>query len=147
MPVCASLITYEFDGTCSDCTGTGVGLLTLQDYSLGTPLSAANFYSFTYTSDLFSMSIASGQLANIMGSLDTMPGTAFVVLKDTSDTPQYFLSNTDGTWCAGTNCTQDTGPESAWSAAVAAPEPSTLISVVATLLAIGLMWLPRARRI
>jgi hypothetical protein len=146
MPACASLITYEFDGVCSDCAGTGVGLLTLQDYSLGTPLSAANFYSFTYTSNLFSMSIASpAQLSNIMGSLpDTMPGTAFVVLKDTSATPLYFLSNSDGSWCAGTNCTQDTGTASGWASA--APEPSTQLSVAAALLAVALLLIPRARR-
>ena len=43
--------TYRFVGQCSDCTGTGVGMLTVQNYTLGTELTSCNFVSFTYTSN------------------------------------------------------------------------------------------------
>jgi hypothetical protein len=51
--------TYMFTGSCSDCTGTGVGYLTLQNYTPGTALSYSDFVSFTYTSNLSSFSITS----------------------------------------------------------------------------------------
>jgi hypothetical protein len=44
--------TYQFVGQCTDCSGTGVGLLTVRNYTLGNALEYCNFVSFSYTSNL-----------------------------------------------------------------------------------------------
>src|SRR5438067_2311009 len=44
---------YYFTGQCSDCTGSGVAVLTVDNYTPGDFLSVANFVSFSYTSNLF----------------------------------------------------------------------------------------------
>ena len=54
---------YDFTGECTDCTGTGIGtLILLADYTLGTPLSADDLYSFNYSSNLIPSDEISGIL-------------------------------------------------------------------------------------
>lgn len=53
---------YDFSGSCSDCQDTGNGVLTLQDYTPGTALSASNFVSFIYASNLLTFTITQSEL-------------------------------------------------------------------------------------
>jgi hypothetical protein len=55
--------TYEFTGACSDCTGVGIGYLTLQNYTPGTALSYTDFVSFTYQSSLSVFSISASGMS------------------------------------------------------------------------------------
>jgi hypothetical protein len=72
----ASDTTYVFTGTCTDCTGVGVGYLTLQNYTPGTALSYSNFVSFTYQSNLSSISIGSQGMQYAVPDSDGDGGTA-----------------------------------------------------------------------
>jgi len=65
---------YDFSGSCSDCQNTGSGVLTLQDYTPGTALSASNFVSFTYSSNLLTFNITQSELDfNTIGVAGTTP--------------------------------------------------------------------------
>ena len=61
--------TYQFVGQCTDCSGTGVGVLTVQNYTLGTALSSCNFVSFTYTSNLTSFTVTTSGSYYLSGML------------------------------------------------------------------------------
>jgi hypothetical protein len=71
-PAVAQDTVYEFSGSCSDCQNTGNGVLTLQDYTPGALLSAGNFVSFSYSSNLLTFDITQSEL-----DFDTIgiPGT------------------------------------------------------------------------
>jgi hypothetical protein len=62
---------FTFTGTCTiDCTGDAYGVLTLQNYTVGTSLTDANFVSFQYTSSLYpSITETQSDLASIGGNL------------------------------------------------------------------------------
>src|ERR1044072_7874497 len=75
-PAAATDTTVLFTGTCSDCTGTGKGTLVLQDYTIGDALSAANFVSFSYSSNLTSFTLDS--VNQLIGSLLNVPGANVV---------------------------------------------------------------------
>lgn len=126
------LVTYQFTGTCADCTGTGTGLLTLENYTPGTSMKMGNFVSFTYDSNLTSYSFTSSdQLSFFTGLIaDSLPAASFVYIVDNSARPNYFASSLDGTWCVGTYCSSDNGLGSSWAEATAAPEPATWFLVV-----------------
>ncbi len=65
---------YDFSGSCADCQNTGNGVLTLQDYTPGTALSASNFVSFTYSSNLLTFNITQSELDfNTIGIPGTTP--------------------------------------------------------------------------
>ena len=54
--------TFTFTGTCTDCTGFGIGTLVLQNYTLGNPIDTnTNYVSWFYQSDLLTESFSSGQ--------------------------------------------------------------------------------------
>jgi hypothetical protein len=61
-PVLAQDSTYDFSGNCADCQNTGNGVLTLQNYTPGTALSASNFVSFTYSSNLLTFNVTQTEL-------------------------------------------------------------------------------------
>ena len=121
-------VTYQFVGQCQDCVQgqvvPGTGLLTLQNYTLGTALSNANFVSFTYSSPKMSMSIAPGDLAGggLTGSLPAgLPAVAQVNI-GISGGPA--LSTQPGFWCAGlAACLADYGSVHVWSV-YSAPAPT-----------------------
>jgi len=105
--------TYQFTGHCSDCTGTGTGSLTVQNYTLGQPLGNGNFVSFSYSSNLTSFTISSATLVNLGGTLPaSLPGPAAVTIIG----PNNVALNTqlNGNWCSGTNCLLDSGSGGSW---------------------------------
>jgi hypothetical protein len=119
-----TLSVYTFTGVCEDCTGDGIGTLTLENYVLGQPLADGNFVSFSYHSNLISFSITAGDLGFIQGIISgPFPSTATVTI-DGDQVGSFLESNANGFWCAGASCEGDLGPTHSWNIA-AAPEPST----------------------
>jgi hypothetical protein len=117
---------YTFTGVCGprDCTGDGIGVLTLENYSLGLPIFPGNFVSFSYASNLIHFSIDSADLYSISGSLPmVLPAAANITIEETG-LSEVFLSGTSGTWCAGKLCLADRGIASSWRVG-GIPEPST----------------------
>jgi hypothetical protein len=141
-------ITYQFTGTCTDCTGFGTGLLTLANYTLGTSLTAANFVSFSYSSNLISFSIPnSTDLSVFNGSLPaSLSGTAPISIEDTNLPTDALIIFPDGGWCAGTHCAGDNGPSSTWNLAAVTPEPATWILLPSAVLGLGLIRRRRTQR-
>src|SRR6478609_3837471 len=95
---------FTFSGACSDCTGTGVGILTLQNYTLGDSLNVSNFVEWTYASDLFTVDVT--QVGYMGGVLDNLPGPQNVYFGTGQlDLPPFFFSsstNSDGNfWNTG----------------------------------------------
>lgn len=134
-------VTYQFTGTCGDCSGTGIGLLTLQNYNPGDGLSTSNFVSFTYTSNLLeSFSIPSTDFLALAGSLPAAPGPATVVILDVTSSTMFTSLGSGGSWCVGSisNCGSDEGQYSTWSPASGVPEPATMIPVALGLICLGL---------
>jgi hypothetical protein len=118
---CGSLVPLDVpaaagpqaDGTLGtqNCTGTGIGYLTVQNYVPGQPLSYANFVSFTYTSNInpipsgitpstpnfSSSSILTGTMPV---SLTTAAAPVAVTLGwDSSDYVLVTSSAPNGIWC------------------------------------------------
>jgi hypothetical protein len=58
---------YTFLGVCTDCTGTGTGILRLQDYTPGASLTPANFVFFDYFSNLTSLFIGQDTVTALSG--------------------------------------------------------------------------------
>jgi hypothetical protein len=126
-PAQAALSQFTFAGFCTDvCTGEGTAVLTLQNYTLGTPLTANDFVSFSYESEQNSFSVDSSELQKITGALPAvLPSSASVsIVVGAKDV--IFMSSTGGNggWFAGPEGSVDAGLFSSWSAA-AVPEPST----------------------
>ncbi len=63
----ADTITYNFTGTCLDCSDPQ-GTLVLQNYTFGDPLEASELVSFTYTSSLANVDITQATLGSLGGS-------------------------------------------------------------------------------
>ena len=150
-------VAYSFTGTCSDCSSE-TATLTLQNYTLGQPITNTNFVSFTYTSNLTSQTItpAISPSFSISGALPTtLPGpslsTVVIVNQAHADPYWAFIAATNGNWCAGSTCADDSGSSGAWNGG-AAPPPGTpvagtleLTSVALILTAMGWMLLRRRR--
>ena len=127
--------TYRFVGQCSDCTGTGVGMLTVQNYTLGTELTSCNFVSFTYTSNLTSVTMTQSDSPNLSGMLPvSLPATANVSIRDFA-TEMRFDSDVSGTWSVGAFHPDDTGTSSLWGY----PAPAVPTLGIAAFCALG--WL------
>ena len=136
--------TFNFTGTCTDCTGQGTATLVLTNYTLGNDITAANFVSFDYSSNLFTMSVTTDNLFSIAGNLPaSLPSFAFVqVLRSPDQT--MFESNTDGTWFIGRP--SDFGTNGIWGAAVSGvPEPASSLLFLGGLIGLGLLRKKRAR--
>jgi hypothetical protein len=130
--------TFNFSGTCTDCSGTATATLVLAgSYTLGTPITSSNFVSFTYNGTNLTgpfTYIPSTVNFSVSGSITNIPGSnAFVVAGGSNSLD--FITNTNGTWFVGLS---DQGTAGTWSMAggsvSATPAPPTVI-----LLAIGLM--------
>jgi MYXO-CTERM domain-containing protein len=140
-------ITFNFSGTCTDCSGTATASLVLVgSYTLGTPITASNLVSFTYNRTNLTPSFTftpSSQNFSVIGSMTNIPGSnAFLVEGNTngvvvngSTNGIFFNSGLNGNWSVGLS---DQGTAGTWSMAggsvSATPAPPTSI-----LLLIGLM--------
>jgi len=110
--IATTTATYQFTGQCSDCSGTGIGQLTVQNYTLGQPLNNTNFVSFSYSSNLVSYTVGSGNFLNLTGTLPaSLPAPATVEVQGSNYT---LLSNASGAWSVGGTQQADTGSSSTW---------------------------------
>lgn len=139
--------TYQFVGQCTDCTGTGVGLLTVQSYTLGNGLTNCNFVSFTYSSNLRSFTITPATLSDLSGTLpSSLPAAATVNVIGSGSSAQ-LRTNSGGSWSVGLT---DYGPTHTWSLApvtTAVPTLSTgVLGALVLLLAGAGALLARSRR-
>lgn len=138
--------TYQFVGQCTDCSGTGVGQLTVQSYTLGTALNSCNFVSFTYSSNLKSFTITPATLNYLSGTLPTtLPAAATVSVFGSGS--NALTTNSNGFWSVGLS---DFGPSSTWSlppVTTAVPTLSTgVLGALVLLLAGAGALLARSRR-
>ena len=146
--IAITLSEFTFTGACAvdDCTGDGIGVLTLENYSLGSPIDTSNFVSFSYKSNLTSFSLDAGDVSEVSGSLPAiLPATATVEFLVGEGVP--FFSSVDGRWCA--DCADDQGQTSIWSAGVAAgeaPEPATWAMMLLGFAGLGFAGYRRTRR-
>jgi hypothetical protein len=130
IPAMPATVTYRFVGQCAlnDCTGVGTGLLTLQNYTLGTPIDATlNFVSLTYSSNLISFTITQSDPPFVSGSLPaTLPGVASLTLSTPGNNivGKQLETQNSGWWCAGATCSADYGNSHTWSL-YTAPPPAT----------------------
>jgi hypothetical protein len=115
--------TFTFTGDCSDCAGTGIGTLKLENYTPGNTLTTGNFVSFEYHSNLITEAFSNASFLN--GQLGpTFPAAQSVSIFDPLQKFEFF-SGTDGFWCTGPRCANDIGSSSSW-AATATPLPAAL---------------------
>ena len=112
----AIVSTFDFSGTCSDCTGAGTGELKLGNYNLGDAITANNFLSFVYngTNLLPAFSITAADASGLSGSMSApLPGAEdFSVVGNDGD----FTSQANGFWCVGGACYADYGFSHSWTA-------------------------------
>ena len=130
-PLAGPQATYQFVGQCTDCSGTGVGVLTVQNYTLGDTLTGCNFVSFTYTSNLTSFTITAPGSYDLSGMLPvSLPAAAMVNVRDSTN---EFSSSANGTWNVDES---DYGTGGTWSL----PSTSTAPTLSpAALCALGLL--------
>ena len=131
--------TYRFVGQCTDCSGTGVGLLTVQNYTLGNTLTSCNFVSFTYTSNLISFTMTQSDFPYLGGMLPvSLPATATVTIRDNVIEMQ-FGSDVSGSWSVGAFSFDDTGTSSIWGYPAPATTPAVPTLSTAAFCALGLL--------
>lgn len=127
--------TYRFVGQCSDCTGTGVGMLTVHNYTLGNSLTSCNFVSFTYTSNLTGFTMTQSDFPNLSGMLPvSLPAPATVSIRDLT-IEMRFDSDIGGTWTVSGYHPADTGTSSMWGY----PAPAVPTLNTAAFCALGLL--------
>jgi hypothetical protein len=98
----AQTTVFDFTGNCTDCSGVGTGVLTLQNYTPGAAIDPSNFVSFVYSSNLTTVSIsddtelsytlaptATSGAMSFAGS-STEPGTQYVLTTSGSLDPSLL---------------------------------------------------------
>ena len=130
-----AVVIYDWSGNCTqNCTGTATAVLTLGDsYTPGTPLLAADFISFSYSSSSGSYDVpGDADFLELIGSTGALPVLSGVTLTgpinlDFVGTGTTFSVNTDGTWGSGFTpilAELDAGNSHIWERRI--PEPATL---------------------
>ena len=98
-------VTLNFTGACTDCTGVGVGTLTLQNLPSGA-LTREDFVNFIYKSNLVSFQINSSDIVAVMGSIDPNNlSTSYIDIIQMGGTGWEFDKNADGTWSVSSDIT------------------------------------------
>lgn len=142
----ADVITYQFTGDCAigNCNGTGVGMLTLTDYTLGSEVNAANFVGFTYHSGNIDLAITPATLQSIDGFIfGPLPSPEYVFLRDiNSEIFNSLDAQQTAAWCSGSSCGQDYGSNSVWADSTngslgAVPEPAMFLPVAGAVLGLA----------
>ena len=153
--------TFTFTGQCAiffgNCSGTGNGTLVLTGYTQGNTIVNSNFVSFTYSSNVLSLSFSGasmvfppppGEIYSISGNLQNLPGPANVLITTGPNSEdvvfQSFVGGT-GNWCAGPPLcgSGDFGTTSSWSVT---PLPPTALLFATGLGALGLLGWRRKRK-
>jgi hypothetical protein len=150
-PVCTqgSQATYRFVGQCApgDCSGTGVGVLTVQNYTLGAALTNCSFVSFTYTSNVlgtFTVTQSNLVTFNGTGLPASLPAAADVHV--VSSNKPGFDSYTNGSWDVGGDDYGSNGTWSIYSATVVPTLSTAALGALGLLLACVGALLVRSRR-
>jgi hypothetical protein len=98
-------VTLNFTGACTDCSGVGVGTLTLQNLPSGA-LTRDDFVNFIYKSNLVSFQINSSDIVAVMGSINPNDlGKAYIDILQLGGTGWEFDRNADGTWSVSNQIT------------------------------------------
>ncbi|MBS0362945.1 MAG: PEP-CTERM sorting domain-containing protein [Proteobacteria bacterium] len=99
---------FNFSGACIDCSGDGVGTLTLADGAHGA-LTKTDFVSFSYRSNLVSFDISSADIVAVVGSLDPNNlGATYIDIVQLGGTGWEFTRNDDGSWSVSSEITHGT---------------------------------------
>jgi PEP-CTERM motif len=149
--------TFNFDGTCQDCSlqadytyglGPASAVLNLTNYVLGDPLLLENVSAFTYWSDKLGI-LTADSFWSVGGSITSAsPAVESVSLGFTSASMHYdFETYLNGDWAmlVGPAPGADIGSTHTWSASQPdqVPEPATLALLGA---ALGMMGVRRKHR-
>jgi hypothetical protein len=130
IPIATQSYVVNFTGFCEvDCSNTATGVLTLQNYALGDFLSSSNFVSFSYSSNVLSFTISSGDsLLSVGGSIAGNGANSVGI----GNADHFFESQNSGLWCVDNSafCNQlqndDAGTEGTWEvSARGVPEPGS----------------------
>ncbi len=136
--------TFDFTGTCSDCSGTVSGVLQLENYTDGAQIGASNFISFTYNgSNLFNPYTLNSE-AYLSGTLGTSNSSDsfFITGYDANNIFVGFNSTeASGIWSTGIQQPADTGTNAVWSQVNVISEPGSL-----ALVGIGILGVTASRR-
>jgi len=106
-------LTYiDFVGTCNDCAGYGLGVLTLQNFT-GGAAGVANFVDFTYTSNLVGVvDITRAQLHDFTATFGALPGEASVDIQQATQTDPSDGFQSE--WEFETQLPSDVLPQGKW---------------------------------
>jgi hypothetical protein len=122
-----ALESFNYTGTCTDCTFSNGTLLVIAGYTPGSPLTTSPFLTFEYSSNLVSFTINQNDAGFFVsgGLPSTLPGAATLVIEDNL---WEFSSSSSGSWfVSDLSGPRDLGPANSWSAATASvPEPGSM---------------------
>ena len=158
-----STTTFQFVGTCTDCTGQGTAQLVLQNYTQGSALASSNFVGFSYSSNLVSFTLTAANNPVLSGTLPaSLPAAANVNIwanttaNGVNAGMELYTQTSGGSWCAGFECAGDYGTAGTWSLvttttttpAAGAPALSDwmLVCLAAAIAAMGALLLKKACR-
>jgi hypothetical protein len=105
----ADTLTYiDFVGTCGDCAGYGLGVLTLKNFT-GGAATVDNFVDFTYASNLVTFDVTRDQLNAFTATFDQLPG------EDSVEIVQATQEATNSSYEFETKLPFETQPQGLWS--------------------------------